>query len=61
MKDPFAPSDFEICAASLRILNEGNWVHKDHFNELVDQWIDDTTESNYQQHQEEQQNVHSSN
>ena len=43
------PTDFEICAASLRILNEGNWVHKEHFNELVDEWIENESEARFQQ------------
>lgn len=54
--ESYAPSDFQICQASLQILNEGGWKHKEHFNELVDQWIDDSTELNYQQQlQQEQQ------
>lgn len=53
--DSFTPTDFQIDAAALHILNEGGYVCKEHFVELLDQWIDDTTELNYQQHQEEQQ------
>ena len=51
----YAPTDNEISAASLDILDAGGWAHSDHFNELVDQWIDDSTELNYQQQLQEQQ------
>jgi hypothetical protein len=51
--DSFMPTDFQIGAASLRILNEGNWMHKEHFNEMVDQWIEETNECNYQQYLDE--------
>jgi hypothetical protein len=52
----YAPSDSQVNDAAMIILNDGGWLCKEHFVELLDQWIDDSTELNYQQQlQQEQQ------
>ena len=47
LQKSYVPTELEIDAAALRILNEGGYVCKEHFVELLDQWIDEQEEYNY--------------